>query len=206
MRSPAPPIGTRGRYELKAPFQARPDRVYTCSAIRKFVDLENQGINIFLRYYDPLGLEDSDFAQDKRNGELLLTLTSETEAPIYVPTSYLLSFPNQSGRRYHHVVLSASMGPIPDYIDLTHVRVEMANVISDAIGHVPEVHVGVSPLTQDVTPEEHESLEAARVAAITNRTTDYTRFLAERQKVARLEAKLAALEEILRVNGLIPST
>lgn len=205
MRSPTPPIGTRGRYELRTPFVARPDRVYTCTAIRKFVDLETQGVNVYAQYYQPHGLTESDFSADRRNNEVILTLTSDTDAPIYVPSSYLLSYPDQSGRTYHHVVLSASMGPLPDYIDLTHVRTEVAKVISDVIGHVPEVHVGIAPLTEDVIPEDHEVLEAGRIAAISNRTTDYTRFLEAQQKVHRLESKLAALESILQDHGLIPS-
>ena len=192
-----PPIDTKGRYTLKLPFVAQVNILYSCASIREFIDLENQGIDVYTTYYQPHGLDVTDYQQDRTNNEAIITLVSDTLAPIYVPSSYILTYPDLSYHNYQHVVLSASLGPLPDSIDLTFVRNQMATVISDVVGVMPEVHVSVVGLDGVITPAQHESLEAAREAAITNRTTDRARLLQEQQKVAELETKIRALEELL---------
>lgn len=199
-----PPVGTRGLYELKTPWSTQPGVVYTCAALRKFVDLTNQGIDIYETYYGPAGLEVGDYEQDRRNNELIVTLISDTEAPIYVPTSYILSYPNQGYRNYQHVVLSASLGPLPDYIDLSFAKDQVSSVLSDTLGMSPEVHLSVAPSDGVVSAEDHDVLEAARVAAITNRTTDYARVLELQQQNQTLMERITLLEQLVIDNGLLP--
>lgn len=205
MAAPIPPVGTRGLYELKTPWSTQPATLYTCMAIRRFTDLENRGTNVYETYYAPFDVAESEYRRDRSNNEAIITLTSETTAPIYVPSSYIASFPDLTFRNYHHVVLSSSFGPLPDYIDLTFVRQEIAKVISDTLGTVPEVHVGVVPMNGVVTPEEHDTLEVARQAKIENRTTDYARLLEAQQTNQQLLQRLAICEQILRDEGLIPA-
>ncbi len=200
-----PPIGTRGLYTLKAPWSVAPGVLYTCAAIRKFIDLENLGTDVFVTYYEPYGLDRTVYEQDRRNDEVLLTLVSETTAPLYVPSSYLASFPDQSHRNYQHVVLSASLGPLPDYIDLSFAQDQVASVISDVIGMAPTVHLSLAPSTGVVTPEQHDALEAARMAAVANRTTDRARVLELTRVNQELSQRLAILEKIVKDYGLIPT-
>lgn len=199
-----PPLGTRGLYSLKAPWSTEPNVLYSCAAIRSFVDLDNLGTDIFETYYAPMGLGQDVYNRDRRNDEAIITLVSETTAPIYVPSSYIASYPDLTHRNYHHVVVSASLGMIPDYIDLTFLKDQIQAVISDVVGVASTVHVGVAPVTGVISPEQHEILEAARQAAITNRTTDYARNLLLQQKNQQLEQRLAVMEEILKSRGLIP--
>ncbi len=199
-----PPINTRGRYSVKAPYIVDEGVIYTCSALRRFIDLENLGTRIYETYYAPFGLAESDMQRDRRDGVLIVTLTSESSAPLYIPTSYITAYPDLSYRNYQHVVLSASLGPLPDYIDLTFARQQMQNVISDVTGVTTEVHLSIAPMEDTVTPDDHEAREAAREASINNRTTDYARNLEKDQKIQRLEARNAVLVEVLRSNGLLP--
>lgn len=204
MASPIPPIGTRGRYTLYSPWTASSATVYTCAAIRRFVDIENLGTDVFDTYYGASGLERTDYERDRRNNEVIITLVSETTAPIYVPSSYIAAYPDLSHRNYHHVVLSASLGPLPDYIDLTFVRDQVASAVSDVVGQEATVNLAVAPMQGTVSPEEHETLEAARQAAIQNRTTDRARLIEAQTTVTQLEQRLAIAEAILKENGLIP--
>ena len=204
MASMIPPIGTQGVYGLKAPFTTVPNTVYTCAAIRYFVDLENLGVNIYTAYYQPFGLETTQVDTDRRGTVAVITLVSDTAAPIYVPSSYVVSYPDLTHRDYHHVVLSASLGPLPDYIDLSFVQASMAALISDTIGLEPQVHISVAPLTDSVSPEQHEFLEVARQAAIVNRTTPRAQVLELQQTKTQLEQRLAIMELILRDHGLLP--
>ena len=34
-----PPLGARGRYVLSVPWQANPNKLYTCIAVRSFADI-----------------------------------------------------------------------------------------------------------------------------------------------------------------------
>lgn len=204
MASLIPPIGTRGLYELKAPWSTVPNTIYECAAIRYFVDLENLGVNILEAYYTPMGLEQANVDTDRRADVAVLTLVSDTSAPIYVPSSHVAAFPNLTQRNYKHLVLSASLGPIPDYIDLTFLQSEMASLVSDTIGLEPTVALSAAPLSESVSPTQHEILEAARQAAIDNRTTPRARVLDLQKTKSQLEQRLAIMEQILRDHGLLP--
>ena len=204
MPSPLPPVGTRGIYTLASPWSTPPATLFTCVAIRRFVDIENLGTSVYDTYYRPFELSEATYRTDRSNDEAIVTLTSATTAPIYVPSSYIVSFPDQTFRNYQHVVLSCSLGPLPDYIDLTFAKQELARVVSDVVGIEPEVNVGVAPLEGPVTPEEHDVLEVARQSRINNRTTTYARLLDAEQTQQQLLQRLAICEQILRDNNLIP--
>lgn len=204
MPSIIPTLGMKGRYSLKEPWSAAPDTIYTCSAIRYFVDIENLGKDVYEQYYQPMDVEKSVFEDDRRNQVAIITLTSDTRAPIYVPSSYITAIPDLSHRNYHHVVLSASLGPLPDYIDLAFLQDQVSAVVSDTIGLEPDVHLSVAPMTDTVSPEQHEILETARAAAIENRTTSHAKVLELERTRSQLEQRLAIMEQILRDNELIP--
>lgn len=198
-----PPPGTRGLYSLKAPFKTVPNELYSCGAIRYFKDIQNQGVDVYAKYYQPLELTEADYARDLAAGVVIITLLSETQQPIYVPSSYVLSYPGLSSYNYQHVVLSVSLGALPDALDLTFLKTQIATAVSEVIGVTPTVYENVAPSTGVVTPEQHDAMEAARQAAITNRTTDYARYLIERDKRIALEAKVAALEKVIVDSGIL---
>lgn len=196
-------IGTRGLYELNAPWSADAGVLYTCVALRAFVDLENRGQDVFSVYYEAVGLTQSEYTQDRQNGELIVTLISDETAPIYVPTSYIASLPDLSHYNYSHVILSASLGPLPDTLDLTFARNEVSQTLSDVIGVAPTVELAKAPMSGVITPSDHQTQTAARNAAKTNSTTERAKRLAAEEQVTRLQQKVAFLEDLIRDNGLI---
>lgn len=200
-----PPPGTRGLYSLKAPFKTEPAVLYTCAAIRGFNDLQNHGEDVFKLYYEPLNLTEANFATDRANGEYMITLTSDAYAPLYVPSSFILSFPDLSSQPYKWVVLSASLGMLPDALDLTFAKDQMAAALSNVIGATVTVQVGSAPYAGVVTPEQHQVLEAARQAKINNRTTDYARVVQLTADKASLTQRLAILEALCKEKGVIPA-
>lgn len=199
-----PPIEAKGRFSVKAPFQLNEGTIYRCTALRRFSDIENQGVRIHETYYEPVDLSPTDVENDRREGAYIVTLESDGKAPVYIPTTYITGYPDGAYRNYQRVVISAEIGPMPDYIDLSFMEASLKTLVSDTIGVEPRVALGVAPMTTQVTPEDHELREVARVNAIKNRTTDHAKLLAERQKNQRLESRVAILEQILRQNDLIP--
>lgn len=198
-----PPIGTRGIYSLKAPFATVPNTLYTCAAIRYFKDIQNQGIDVFKRYYEPYEIPQTQFQKDLTAGVVLVSLTSDTENPIYVPSSYITAFPNLNTVNYHHVVISLSLGALPEHLDLTFLKDQVSGVVSDTIGVTPTVYENLAATTNTITPEEHDAITIAREAAIANRTTDYARVLELQQQKASLEQRLQILEDLAIENGLL---
>ncbi|AEH03608.1 hypothetical protein AVT69_gp183 [Pseudomonas phage PhiPA3] len=201
-----PPPNTKGLYTLYAPFdqQMVPNELYTCAAIRRFEDIENNGRNVFSVYYEPFGLTEQQCQSDRAAGHFIVTLLSTKYPPLYVPTSFIKSYPNLNSKQYNQVILTLSLGPLPDDVILDSAMDAAANAVSDFLGVTPEVHIGIMPLSDAVTPEQHETREANRLAAIANRTTDYARLAEEQAKNAQLSQRLAIAEKMLKDNGLLP--
>jgi hypothetical protein len=207
MASVIPQIGIKGRWEVRAPFSVKPGLLYTLGAIRSFIDIENNGVNVFETYYGPIALTQAQYNDDRRQGIMLLTLLSDTDAPLYIPSSFVTAFPSLDSVAYHHLVLSASCGALPVTMSLDFLVTQVGKVISDTIGVTPTINIGVVPLLSVVTPDQHETNEARREAAISNRTTDYARLAEEQRKNTLLSQRLAVAESIikkLKDDGLIP--
>lgn len=203
MSSLIPAIGTKGIYELKAPYMTQPNELYKCVAVRSFIDIENFGVDVFDQYYSPFGIDRSVYTTDRSNGVAIVALQSEKYPPVYVPSSFILSFPDLSSKPYHHVVVSASLGALPDTLDLTFLTQQVAKVISDVIGVEPSINLGLAPMTGVVSAEQHEILTAARQAKIANRTTDYARLLEANNRISQLEQRNRTLEKIVIDKGLL---
>jgi len=200
-----PPIGTRGLYSLAAPFDTalEPTELYKCAGIRSFKDIENNEKDVYETYYAPYGLTQAETKRDRKDDVVIVTLISDTYAPIYVPSSYIKSYPNLANKNYQRIILSADLGPLPDYLDLTFVKDQVATAVSQSFGVVPTVNVAVAPMGGVVTSEEADAREAARQAAIKNSTTDYAKLLKANQTIEALQSRLAVLEQIVRDHNLI---
>lgn len=190
-----PPLNATGVYSLKAPFVADPNKVYTCIALREFQDLLGQSISVYDRFYAPLGLTHDDYLRDLVANEVLVTLYAIDADPIYVPTSYVVSFPDLSPIPYNHVILSASLGALPVGVDLSFMISKVQATISDTIGVEPDVLTHAITLTTVVTAAQHEANENARASAITERTTDHAEVLRLTALNAQLVDKLNTLEQ-----------
>lgn len=200
-----PPLRARGVYKLLEPWTIPADTIFECIAVRRFADFVESGQKIFETIYQPMGLLQSDFEADKAAGASIVTLVSPTLATIHVPDTYIEEFPNLGGVAYKHVILAVSLGPIPDALDLTFLKTQVAGTVSDVIGVTPTVELYAAPSTGVITDEEHEILETARTAAVNNRKTDRARIL-ELQAINGAQAtKIAGLEQILKDNGIIPA-
>ncbi len=200
-----PAVGTRGRFQLKQPFGAAlvPNTLYTLKAVRRFDEIETLGQNIFELFYKPFGLTEQDLQNDRSNAPTLVTLMTDKGPPLYVPVSYV-EFPDLNYRPYNQYVMTLSLGPLADDTLFDSTITGVQNACSDFLGVTPEVHIAYMPLSDVITPEEHEDREANRQAAIANRETDYARLFAAQAQIATLQQRVAILEKIVIDNGLLP--
>lgn len=203
-----PPLRARGRYVLASPWVANPAKLYTTVAIRGFEDLFTLGIDVYNTYYLPMGLIDGQsgfsFSAEQANKADIITLQSDDGEVIYVPDTYIQSYPNMGEVKYSHVVLSISLGPLPDQNDLTNVKAVLADQVAQVYGITPTVVEHRAASTSNPSATEHEALEAARVAAITVLETDHAKALRFQAQNVLLNQKIVALTNLLKAHHIPP--
>lgn len=199
MTSPIPKIGTEGKFVLASPFDSLIDesKSYRCIAVRRFKDIRNNGGDVYRKYYFVHNVPEERYKKDDLNNEVIISLVSDFSATIYVPSSFIISFPNADTVPYHRVVISADLSYIADDMNLSALEQNVGNTISDTIGVVPTVNVHLAPYEGTVTSSEHEVIQTNRNAAIKLRSTDYVRVKELEQENERLQAQIKALKQAL---------
>ncbi len=196
-----PPLQTVGRYTLALPWSTNPNVLYTCVALRSFSDIEKLGKDVYKTYYVPMNVTEGSvigggpfsFSAEKEKNPYIVTLLGNDNTVIYVPDTFITAYPQTGNVKYSHMVISVSLGSLPDYLDLSLLKNAVADTVAQTIGVVKPVIEHRVPSTENPTNPQHDLLETARLAAIANLETD-------RAKVIRLEAEKAEL--ILKVNAL----
>ncbi|BAW19040.1 hypothetical protein [Ralstonia phage RP31] len=199
-----PPVGTSGIYKLDAPFaaQLQPNMSYRCDAIRRLSDLLELGIDPFAEFYDKNGLTKEKYDADVVNQVCMISLVSSSGHWLYVPSTYVLAYPDLNGVPYTVMVLGLELGAIPNYKDLTGLKQALANLTRDTIGVMPTVkEVAVSAVSK-LSQADADALEAARQQLITNSQTDRAKLLAVQQAYASLQQQYAALEAYVQQHAL----
>ncbi len=197
-----PPIGASGIFKLGGPFQNLlvAGVSYTCDAVRKMADIIKLGIDPHAQFYAPYGLARSVYENDLRNGECIVSLRSNGNHWVYVPTSYLLSYPNANGIPYTALVLAINIGAVPNYLDLSQVKQRITDVVRETIGVNSQVQqVAISP-TKNLPQTDHNAIEAARVSNVTSTQTDRAKYLEMKAQRDAMVARLAQLESYIAAN------
>lgn len=140
-----PPLAARGIYQLRQPWEVPASKVYTCQAIRSFQDIYEMGEDVYRRYYEPYGLSRGDFNDDEQVNAAIVTLISDDFDIVYVPDTYIASYPDMGVVNYQRVILSVDFGILPDFLNLDYIRQEMGTVGSKILGKEPEVKEAVAP-------------------------------------------------------------
>ncbi|MNQ14370.1 hypothetical protein D3C85_273190 [compost metagenome] len=198
-----PPLLTKGRYTLVEPFTALPTVIYTCAALRTFDECLAGGLDVLNAIYIHEGLTKTEYDRDYKAGKKIVTLMSDTETPIYVPDSYIESFPNFDAVNYNHVIGSFDLGALPDFLNLTNLQLEVAALVSDVVGKEPIVKIHRGASSGIISPAQHEVAEVARLAAISRRTTYRAENIKLRAQVTTLEEQNAVLVNLLKANGIL---
>lgn len=196
-----PPIGASGIFRLGGPYAAllQTNVSYTCDAVRKMADIIVLGIDPHAEFYAEHGLTYQQYQNDLKNSECIVSLRSNGGHWVYVPTSYILSYPDMGGIPYTALVLGINIGAVPNYLDLSVIKQRIVDLVRETIGVTSTVaQVAISP-TKKLPQADHNAIEANRVANITSTRTDralYLEAVAQRDalalKIQQLEAYIAA--------------
>lgn len=212
MAKKTPPMYVRGRFILKAPWVAISTMVYKVIAVRALKDLYEDGLDPYKDIYLANGLidgqpyDDYTFNYQNELNELanVITLYGDDGSLIYVPDTYILSYPNMGDIPYNHIILSISCGALADYIDLGPLKTQITDIAMATTGISVEVLENRAPSVNTPTPEEHEVIETGRLAAITNMETDFARANRLQTQVDELLVINQSLVQTLIDEGIIP--
>jgi len=194
-----PPMNAKGLFLLAAPFVAKEDVTYMVSAIRTFEEIRADKEEPLDLVYRPVGLGETEYQADIAAGAQIIALLSSTEKPIYVPDTYILSYPNMGVVPYSWLVLSCSLGPLPDSYDPSVAIQTIQQELSDHTGVQDiTVNVGRATYTDTITDDMHVQLTIARQAAITNNDTYLARALRAEALTQSQAEYIAQLEDIIK--------
>lgn len=199
-----PPLGTSGVYKLKIPFNnaLRLNVAYRCAAIRRFNDLLESGVDPYQEYYAPYQISQQVYQADAQANVAIVSLASDADHWVYVPSSFIESFPNQGGIPYQGLVLGVPLGPVPTYMDLTGVKVALENVVRDHLGISVQANFVSVTEVQNLAQEDHDRLEASRANAVSNAVTDRAKYLQIQAAFQELQLRNQALEQYIRDKSL----
>lgn len=208
MKHLLPAIGAKGLYRLRAPY----DRLltvgvdYTCVAIRKLSDFDMNREDPKAQYYDPYFDDTLVWDTDSLDAQTcIVSLVSDTNQFVYVPSNYILAYPNINGIPYTVKVVGANLGPLPDEMDLTILFNRIKDVIRDTIGIQTEVLPVVISEMSLVSKEQHDTLLAARQALINETTTERARILELENQLVQLKEHNSALTTYIQTElGSLP--
>lgn len=189
-----PPISAKGVFKIHKPFRIRDNKVYEVIAIREFSDLWAEHVDIFAMYYEPVGLTDKEYRRDAEIGAAIITLKGE-DGVVYIPDTYIESYPELGLADYQHVVLSVSLGPIARKQNLDGLMNDIAQLVSKHIGVKGKVQIHVAPLHDTLTQQQAKKLEQVRKGHIDVPVSDALRYRETSNKNAHL---VDAINQTLR--------
>lgn len=197
-----PDIGASGVYTLKEPFQDLlvQGKKYTCRAIRTIDDIVASGLDPYSTYYAPGGtpIARSIYDADVAAGMVIVSLQSSSGDMVYIPNTYILSFPATGGVPYAIMCLAASLEAIPESVDLSVLKAGIVSLITDTIGVNATVQEVKLSQTELIDSTISANMEAARQLNISNRTTDRAKLLALQTQYAQLQQHVTTLENYIR--------
>lgn len=203
-----PPIGASGLYRLSEPFlsQINLNISYTCMAVRKISDVQAMGVDPYKAYYEPYGIPESTFKNDSGSGVCIVSLQSNNGIWVYVPSSFIESYPQVNGIAYSGVALMIHLGALPDSLNLSYLKNTIKDVVTATLGVVPQtVQTVITTPKSLISQDNHLAAENARQQNITTNTTDYAKGQQYENDNMALRARIAQLEAYI-INNSTPET
>lgn len=166
-----PPMNISGPFLLRAPFVADPAKSYTVTAHRSFSELIARSQDVLKLVYTPVGLTATAYAEDQMNGAIVIALRDSAGNMLYVPDTYIESYPGLGSVPYTRLIGVVDLGMWANYRDLTDVMSSLKEACKGNLGVDVEVTLARGAVTNSITEEQHIQITAAREAAKTNNET-----------------------------------
>lgn len=202
-----PPLEATGIYKLATPFDDDliTGVLYTCKAIRTIADITASGVDAFTRYYQPKAIDQSKYTADVALDVMIVSLQAANGSMVYVPSTYILSYPQSGGVTYYASGLVVQLSALPESIDLTPVQTQIKNFVKDTLGIDCLISEVVLSTGKSIPWQTAVVTEKARANAITNHTTDTAKLADAQAQLASAQQQIATLQSYISAN-LKPSS
>lgn len=186
-----PSIGLTGIYQAIAPFILQSGFTYQCIAIRRFLDIEKEDIKVYETYYQPQALAPEIYAEDEEMDATIITLRRSDGLLIYIPDTFIASYPLLEGLQYVRMSLMIDCGVVRDNIDMEFVENQIVSFVKQVV-NPPSVKVNrvLLPVKNTISVVDQDALEAIRIANVEIHKTDYAR-------AKELEQLVLSLQQII---------
>lgn len=208
-----PSINAGGKYTASAPFDkvVNPSVFYVAEAIRTIPEMLALKLDLFNLIYVPMGYSkekpddvtyvNGEIEQGTAQGAVVVTLTSRGKPPVYVLSTYILSFPVADGVIYERLGMVVDLGPCPP---------SMKDRVNNGLAHMeayvkacfgienPNATLGSVPIRGYVSKETAAAWEKSRLLAITDEPSDVIIIENLKKQVAEQQAYILELEAAVK--------
>jgi hypothetical protein len=185
-----PPINTEGVFKINNPFSLPQDVMFNVDEHRNFAALQRANIDPFTKYYQPVGVSNSDYLEDAAAGASIVTFKSADGQVVYIPDTYIETYPGAAGVAYVRNVLVWDLGPVPDYVDVSTLNADAKAVLEKGLGVTVTGLITTLAFEGVISDEDHVRMEAERKAKI-RQTTPLS------EQVATLTARNTELQTLV---------
>ncbi len=198
-----PPIGSSGVYVLSSPFDTKvpPLASLTCKAIRKISDYLASSEDPKTLCYINNGLTEDNYNEDAILDIDIVSLQSGEGQWLYIPASYIVTYPITNGIPYRSIALAIALPQLPVTQDISAMEADVANVIRDHIGVIPSVEVVETSRVINVSSEKHELSQTARRLVMNNKS-DRVKLAEANVLLGKLQTKVQELELFIKNNHI----
>jgi hypothetical protein len=159
-------------------------------------EIVKSGKDIHETFYKPMGLDLALANEDILKGVVFVGLLGTDGSRIYVPDTYIESYPDQTAITYDYTVLSVDLGPQPSDMDLTSLIDEFKFIARDHTGIDIEniiVHIGRAQSNTMLTQEQHIAANDARMLKKTNTPPTTVQMLEKDERIRQQDVLIAEL-------------
>lgn len=199
-----PDLGLAGVYTLKTPFAElmSPNVTYTCKGIRGLDDIVAEGLDPQEIYYTAHGIADSVYQSDLKDNVKIISLQSGVGNWLYVPSSYILAYPNNNGVKYYAVMLGVSLGALPENFNLSAYKELVSNLTIDSIGVTPTIKEVIISAATNVDYASHALIATSRANKITLIQSDAAKNAKLTADITVCRNKITELENYIKTYTL----
>lgn len=198
-----PPFGVTGLWRLKSPFVAKPAKQYTCSAIRSFTELRLMSIDVYDYCYKEKELPTSAYEEDLKAGASIVVLIGTDGERIYVPDTYIESYPDLNIGNFKRFILSCEVGVLPAETKLDHLATEIQSQVSKKLGRTVRVETYIGDINpESLNPTELKREENNRIANIQDRTTVHGKLYEANRRIGDMQGYIQVLEKRAKQNDI----
>lgn len=201
-----PSLFSSGSYEADAPFDTVviKDKYYINKAIRTIEEMRSDEKDLYKAIFAPVSISEDDYPAiletlQERNGAIIVLMGLDG-SKVYLPSTYLKSFPLVDGVSLERMCLIVDLGPcVPSLAaELGSTQEHIKSYVQAHLGISAEVVLGTVPTIGYVSKEQADTNEITRKNKITETRTDAIIIAQQEATITSQQAYIKQLEDQLK--------